>query len=189
MADLYGSQDVTIRNDDGTQVTTISADGSYQRLDVCAFSMPHQRIHNLQRFFCNRYASGLSNGTNYDLSIVTHATTKAHMRIDARWIATGRVEIYEGATLSNNGTALTVYNRDRNSATVGVTLLYHTPTVTGTGTLIFTSLQGTNTFNMQPLLDNFDNELILKANTKYLVRMASTSGSNAYSILWDWYEV
>ena len=189
MADLYGSSDVTIRSDDGSQVVTISTDSAYQRLDVCNLTMPHQRIHNQQRFFCNRYASGLSNGTNYDLSIVTHATTKAHMVIDARWLATGRVEIYEGATLSNNGTALTLTNRDRNSATVGVTLLYHTPTVTNTGTLILASLHGTTTFDMQPLMNNFDTELILKTNTKYLIRMASTSGSNAYSILWDWYEV
>jgi hypothetical protein len=36
MSDLYGSSDVTIRSDDGTQVVTISPDGAKQRLDVSA---------------------------------------------------------------------------------------------------------------------------------------------------------
>lgn len=32
MADLYGSQDVTIRNDDGTKIASISTEGSRERL-------------------------------------------------------------------------------------------------------------------------------------------------------------
>lgn len=36
MADLFGSSDVTIRSDDGSQVVTVTADGSKQRLDVNA---------------------------------------------------------------------------------------------------------------------------------------------------------
>jgi hypothetical protein len=36
MADLYGSQDVTIRNDDGTKIVTITMDGIKERLDVNA---------------------------------------------------------------------------------------------------------------------------------------------------------
>jgi len=36
VADLYGSQDVTIRNDDGTQIVTVTSDGTKQRLDVSA---------------------------------------------------------------------------------------------------------------------------------------------------------
>lgn len=187
MADLYGSQDVTIRNDDGTKIVTIITDGSYERLAACTLNMPHQKIHDGQRFFCNRYASGLSNGTNYDLSLVT-STAKVHLRMDARWLATGRIEVYEGATLSNNGTALTVYNRSRDVAGIGTMLAYHTPTVTTTGTLIFVSIH-TAAVGIHPFIDTFDNELILKVSTKYLIRMASTSGSNAYSITYDWYEV
>jgi hypothetical protein len=188
MADLYGSQDVTIRNDDGTKTVSISTDNSKERLDVCSASSSHQKIIDQQRFFCWRYASGLANGVNYDLAVVTHATIKANMIFAIRWIATGRVEIYEGATLSNNGTALTTYNRDRNSATVGSTLFYHTPTVTATGTLILGSIHPVGTDALS-LMSDYDHHLILKANTKYLIRMASTSGSNSYTMLYDWYEV
>lgn len=38
MADLYGSQDVTIRNDDGSKIVTITTEASKQRLDVDANS-------------------------------------------------------------------------------------------------------------------------------------------------------
>lgn len=189
MADLYGSADVTIRSDDGSQIVTITADVlSKQRLDVLALEYLHQKIHDSLSFFANRYATGLNNGTAYDVILVT-SSARCHLRLDMTTLGGGNLEIREAATTSNNGTSVTAFNRQRASATVGTMTVFHTPTVTGTGTLLATILLVGAGGKTSGSFDEMDYEIILAANTKYLLRFNSTAGSNSYSLIVNWYEV
>lgn len=147
----------------------------------------HEKVHDSKAFFANRYATGLSNGASYDTLMVT-STGLVHLRVDAATLGGGSLAIYEGATTSNNGTSITAYNRDRASADVGTATVFHTPTVSGTGTLLFTSLMVGAGGKTMDSINNGDYELILKVSTKYLFRFTSTAGSNAYTLVWNWYE-
>ena len=95
--------------------------------------------------------------------------------------------LYENPTISNVGTDVTVYNRDRNSTTAAAMTVKHTPTVSNVGTAISQGSYVTNNINVERV----DNRLwILKANEEYLVRVTNNSGGNAQvTIVLDWDEV
>lgn len=95
--------------------------------------------------------------------------------------------LYENPTISNVGTDVPVYNRDRNSATTAALTVKHTPTVSAAGTALSQGSYVTNNINVERV----DNRMwILKANEEYLVRVTNNSGGNArLTIVLDWYEV
>jgi len=184
MADLYGSQDVTIRNDDGTVIAAVDADANA----LSVITAQHYLIHEGKHFFCNNYLSGLSNGVSYDTLFISGTTLETHLRIFGKTLGGGRLEVREAATTSNDGSGLSEYNYNRLSATTPTGTSFNAPTVTGTGTLISTILMGGANGTTDNLI-NGDYELILLKNTKYLFRFASTSGSNALTLTFNWYEV
>jgi hypothetical protein len=70
MADLYGSSDVTIRNDDGTKVVTIITDGSNERLAVNALISNNESPTKYQ-LKADYDATGDSVGTGADTTLYT----------------------------------------------------------------------------------------------------------------------
>ena len=91
-------------------------------------------------------------------------------------------DLYEGATTAADGTGITAYNRNRNSAlTTGLTF-FHTPTTPAGGTLICSRHWGTgrnsggDSRGMQ--------EFILKNNTKYRLVLTNATATNNY-ISWE----
>lgn len=148
----------------------------------------HAKIHEGNHFYYRQYITLLKAAT-YDILFVTPNTT--------RWTHFSRVidvassacifTLYEGVTTSNNGTPLTILNRDRNSNIVNTTLVYHTPTITNVGTNIAQTLIGAGKNIGGSNRD--ENEAIFKQNTKYLCRITETNINNTeVNILLDWYE-
>ena len=147
----------------------------------------HQEIHSgdMYSFFD---VNDIANSATRDLLVITPNTTKwAHFTIIVDGEAEFDYAIYEGATTSANGTSVSVFNRNRNSSNTNTTLVYHTPTVSGTGTMIGRkhigggkALGGTS---------RGAEEWILKQNTKYLIRITnSTTSDNFMSVEGVFYE-
>ena len=149
----------------------------------------HHEIHAGSSFTAD-YTVELGNGAVIDILVVTPNTTKwAHMVYTVLCELETDMKIYEGATASNNGTGLTEFNRDRNSATAATTTAFHTPTVAGgaEGTLLRTKHFGTGRTAGAEAHDA--HEWILKQNTKYLVRITNATTSNNWiTIILNWYE-
>lgn len=97
------------------------------------------------------------------------------------------IEIYEGATLTANGTAISIFNRNRNATTFNDFLgFYLTPTVTDNGTLIYEKRLGSD--RKIGGTAGRASEYVLKDNTTYLVRITNqTSNENYYNIEIDYY--
>jgi hypothetical protein len=184
---------------DGTQVARITgktSDTTYQnpRLDPSTHTMQtidyaHHEIHSGSNFYTKGWLD-LTNGQVFNFLIVTPDTTKwAHMLVSFASELESNITVYEGATASNNGTAVAAFNRDRNNLTASTTLVYHTPTVAGgaEGTIIATYKIGSSRAIGGEARS--EAELILKQNTKYLVRITNdTANNNWFGYLANWYE-
>jgi hypothetical protein len=94
--------------------------------------------------------------------------------------------LYENPTISNVGTDVTAYNRDRNSSAAPALTVKHTPTISNVGTELTGGYLISNNINSERIEDRL---WVLKQNEEYLVRVTNNSGGNAnITILLDWYE-
>ena len=96
------------------------------------------------------------------------------------------VELFEGATTSNDGASVTIFNKNRDSANTAVATVFQVPTVTVDGTALPPiHSPGSNQFGM---VTRDSEEWKLSPSTKYLLRITSKSASNEGSYRWLWYE-
>ena len=154
----------------------------------CSIDTAHHRVHEGKSFTVSHKAD-VANGANFDFLIVTPNTTKrAHMTVELDVEAETDMLLYEAVT-ATAGTALTAYNRDRNSASTATVSVTHTPTgITEGTTIIRTHHLGSG--KSYGGGERQTHEFILKQNTKYLFRLTNATGSNNYmSVKFDWYEV
>jgi len=175
-----------------------TSDSTYQapRIDATTHTLQtidyaHHEIHAGSHFKASYQDTSMATNDTITLLFVTPDTTEW-----AHWVLTGQatgavvIQLYEGTTTSSNGTAVTVVNRNRNiSGTANTTLVYHTPTVTTDGTKIVEKWLGSEGFK-EDVGGGIrgDSELILKQNTKYLIRLTAVSNGIKGAIGGDWYE-
>jgi len=171
-----------------------TGDKTYQspRVDPTTHSLQfidfaHCILHNGDHYYVKDWVD-LTNGQVLDFLFVTPDTTKwAHLLISFGFEAEANISVYESATTSNNGTPITVFNRNRNSANTNTSLVYSAPTVTGTGTLIARYKAGSSRSVGGDI--RAEGELVMKQNTKYLVRITNDTVTNNWcGYLADWYE-
>ena len=159
---------------------------------LATINYPHHEIHSGAHYIFRSYYAVLRNGTK-ELLIVTPNTTKWAHAIIGFQISTSTVvvELFEGVATSDDGTLVLERNRNRNVADNNTTLIYGDPTVTGgavAGNIVQNGIfgSGKNSFGG----DTRDNEeLVLKQNTKYLLRFKEQDVSAVnVNIYIDWYE-
>ena len=148
----------------------------------------HSEIHNGNHYVVRNYEA-LAKAATRDVLIVTPNTTEwAHLVIEVETTAAPVVgTLYEATVTSANGTLDVAKNRNRNFANDNTTLIYNSPTVTSVGTMLFSSYMGGGKGIGGRARDI--EEIILKQNTKYLLRM--TEQNIAVTVInWvlDWYE-
>lgn len=170
----YGSTGIEARQDRST--------GAMACIDY-----EHLEIHAGDHYFIKDW-SDIAGSATVDFLVVTPNTTKwAHMVIEFSFEAEANITVYEGATTSANGTAITINNRQRNSVnTAGVTA-FTGPTVITTGTSIARYKAGAGKSAGGEV--RAAAELILKQDTKYLIRVVNdTVTTNWCDYIADWYE-
>lgn len=147
----------------------------------------HHEIHEGHSFVIHDFADVTGAGTTFDIRIVTpDTTTLAHMGFNFSSGDEFTYALYEGATLSG-GTAFTPHNADRNSAQTSVLTITSSPTVTAVGTHLISWKTGTG--NKTGGLGASRNEMLMKRNTTYLLRITRVpagTGWAEYSM--NWYE-
>jgi len=96
------------------------------------------------------------------------------------------IEFFEDVTVSNNGTALNVFCRNRNFSAGDEIDMYHTPTVTSTGTRLVVAKVGSGR-GFGGTVGRSD-EFILKDNSLYLLRITNDTTSVSWvSVNVDYY--
>lgn len=168
-----------------TVARIVRVDASTHALEVIEYE--HHEIHSGSSFYVT-YTVDLGNGASQDILLVTPDTTKwAHMVGSVTTESEAHVYFYEDTTTSNDGTAMTEFNRNRNSGTAATVVATYTPTVTGVGTLIWESHFGSGRGVGGGARS--ENEFVLKQNTKYMLRVTNaTANANYIAIAINWYE-
>lgn len=141
----------------------------------------HQRVHE-GRYFSGGYYNAAVADTNTIQLLVQTTAEVTHAVFNATSSGDAYIQLFEGATVSAAGTAVTMSNHNRQSTKVFGGTVTHTPTVTGTGTQVNgTSLMpgGTKSAGSGGEFDGFGAEFVLAASTIYLFRVTNVAGGNA----------
>ena len=166
--------------DDGIDAAT----NSLQVLDYA-----HHEIHSGSHFLYTDHAEINEDGTQDYLITVPDSTKWPHMIFKMDGTLITKWQLYEGGDRVGT-TPQTLGNSNRNS-TKTATVTVHKGTSGGTtygnqihiyksGTATNKAVQGGQTRN--------DDELILKQNTKYILRVTSYSDGNLTNLHLSWYE-
>lgn len=152
----------------------------------------HSEVHAGHLWSFGHYNASVGNGANLDVHILTGAAIP-HLDFVVSAGGAATATLYEGTTVSNNGTLLMQYNHRRVSQVFGSGLsAWHTPTATGTGVQCFPTLYvagGTSPTTRVGGATRQTVELNLLASTRYLLRVNNSSGGNvALSMMATYYE-
>jgi len=170
----------------GGDEVPLSVDSSTNSLQVIDYS--HHEIHSASHYNRKNWLDITGAGTTVDFLIVTPDTTKwAHLVYEFAGEAEFTLTAYEATTTSADGTPLSTFNNQRNSAnTAGVTL-YSGPTVTDVGDEIWATKIGSSRNDTEGSRN--DDEWVLKQNTKYLLRVVKVAtGTHWFAYNLEWYE-
>ena len=182
-ADLTETQPVSLA------VSPTKVDETNNVLEI--IDSANAKTHESKHFKTGYMDEDLDDTDTLEILFVTPNTTEwAHWSLTSEVVGYAKVEIFEGAVTTDDGTAITRLNRNRNSLIESSTLAYHTPTVTTDGTKIVTKFLGSVAGKKESVGDNFvaSNHFLLKQDTKYLLRMTSKLNNTIAKVGGDWYE-
>jgi len=196
MADLTDrTQNVNICSDDDTKkVDVITDSNTVNRLAVDSVSSGEAGdvVQQGNAFYLTAGALlTVASGTNFDVLVITGTTKEIHLKdlsvnvLKNAASGTTQFRLYEAPTTSANGSAATIYNNNRRSAITPDFTAFVGPTVTALGTVLINYLVHSDweTYIAPSYTNKW--EIILKTNTKYLLRFFNnTNQGNDFTYLY-----
>lgn len=134
------------------------------------------KIHDGLLFAGGYYDSSVADNGDIELLIDVPSTTEVVASMFVRVGGDAVLTVFEGTTVSANGTTITPTNLNRSSANSPSVNMYHTPTVTGDGTQIFESYSPGGSLGFSAGGEGALETGFFAANTKYLCRLTNISG-------------
>ena len=180
--------------------------GSNVPQEAVTFGVPvidtaHEAIHLGYGFSASYYAEGIADNGTLQVTFLAPATGKIiHLK---RWKPWGEgglnsIELFEAPTYTAaSGTLFTSENRNRHShsLTASALVVMTNPTITAVAPAVGKLIDGPFLFGGGGAgggsggSDDANEEIVLKANTRYLVRLTNLSGSAKAMGIWlFWYE-
>lgn len=165
------------------RILTVTEDGR-----LVAISPAHSAVHLGYSYTIAAFET-LANTEvgNFLFSVPDIAPLYCHVVIEVGNSVECLYEMFEGTTVSANGSEYSSVNRNRNSTNEALMKVYSGPTVTADGSIILTSKVGVaKKYGGQV---RSENEFVLKNNTNYMLRVTNlASGDNIINGLVSWYE-
>jgi len=178
---------VIIQGNKGSSVADIVIDTITHILST--IESEHGTVHDGKHFYINSYET-LNNGQSLILALTTPSTKKIHFVYEVSSTAETTIEFYEGADISG-GTTVTPINNNRNSNITSSVTVVKNPTVNSYGEKIGEIKYGSTGTPVIPDVGggfSRDNEVILKTNTTYIVKITSGTDGNIINYIGSWYE-
>lgn len=168
---------------DKDRVTFARIDGVTGTLQAIEFE--HHEIHDGDHFFYSDCIALASSATQDYMLTVPNDNVRKHFTFGVTGSGSITIAFFEG-TDKTGTTAQTIYNNDRDSTTTpGLTVHKGTSGGSTDGTDIHPDCGGAN---KQTGVIERQKEIILKTNTKYIMRITSGSANNNIATHFDWYE-
>lgn len=159
----------------GTNWWPIKMDAETRAL-IC-ISYEHHEVHSGSHYFVRDFVDLGNNGVQ-DLVIVTPDNARwCHLLYTIEHELEGSVQFYEGATVTQEGVAEAVFNNNRNSTNTSEVTVHENSTIEALGTLLAQDHKGSGK-KFGGSGDRGAEEIILKQNTKYLLRMTNQTANN-----------
>jgi hypothetical protein len=143
---------------------------------LAVFNRQELFLHDGQLFGTGYYNSSVSDASSIELLLTAPAGYDVFTQLAMKSGGDCVLEIYEDVTITSNGTATGVINLHRNKTNTATTTVYHTPTISDYGSLIWQDFQpggngnksdgGSGTFNMG----------VFARNKSYVLRLTNVSG-------------
>lgn len=144
----------------------------------------HAVLHEGRHFFASDVSLAIALSASVTYLLRTDGASP-HFKWEVNCDGGLKVDIYESSVVSANGTTVPVYNRNRTSANTSGVLVTKGPTVTSSGTQLFT----TGSTSKSGRLQVSSSEFILKPSTNYTVVLTAFSNNVNAAVLLDWYEL
>lgn len=158
---------------DAASVNITSNDISFSVVDDIT-----RKVRQGEVFHFNRVFEGVGDGNTADILLST-GSNRPSVRIAVASGAKSIFTVHEDVTTSDDGTEVTKYSRNRNTSPTFDTTVFHTPTITNSGTVIAEDYLPGGIKNKEVGASNRDLAVwIIKPNTKYLLRVNNTSGGS-----------
>lgn len=168
---------------DPTSTYQVLKTDSYGTLSTKSIDTSHSAIHDGDHYVSN-YNSTLSSGASINFAVIT-STKSCHFTFSAVSDGKATVYLYELADTTTSGTSVPIFNSNRQSSNATTIAVKSAPTGGTLGSPLFIGMLGSST-KVGGGSRN-DEELILKQNTTYVVRI--TAGANVeYVVRCSWYE-
>lgn len=160
-------------------------------LALITLDFPHHELHEGHHFFYTD-AVALDSGQLQNYLLTTPNTIKhIHLVMHHDGTAITTFEFFEGT--DRTGTTLqTLFNNNRNSSnTPGMTIHKGVSggSIDGTRLRFYKSGDATGNSSKQPAESRNEAEIILRAGTKYIMRITSGTNGNLTNAQFYWYEV
>lgn len=181
--------------DDGAYAAQVVALAPYDEVTGAALTIDtsHHEVHEGEMWHAERTVSGVADAGAVNLLLNVGSAVDAHVVFEV--LASGQVTVslWESPTINTLGTEVTIYNMDRNVTTTAHSQLYHTPSITSTGSVALVNgrlLPGGNSPQTRVGGGIRQNtEWILAPSRNYLLRVTNNSGSAAtINTVVEWYE-
>lgn len=179
---------VFVIDDAANQVTKFRPDVDDATQAALVVEYAHHEVHEGDHYYVKGWID-IPASTSTDFLFVTPNTAKW---IHAKWEIASEAEatfvLYEDTTTAALGSAVTIYNNNRNSANTPGVLAFSTPSVSATGTAIYSGKLGSGRAIGGSA--GREHEMIAKQNTKYLFRITNNDGTATRWTGYDfyWYE-
>ena len=188
-AGLYKALRMALWAYNGTNYQPAGLDSMSRAIQFVDFA--HSRVHDGSHFLYTDAVELASGGTQDYLLTVANTTKWPHMVFSLDGSAITQFELYEGADRTG-AVAQTLGSSNRNSTTMpGLTIHKGTAGGTTDGNRVHFYKGGTSTnqSRSESTSGNHEEEIILKQNTKYILRVTSFINANLTNVMLSWYEL
>lgn len=163
-----------------------------------SLELAHHRVHEGNHFFVHRIALGINVANPKYFLIVPPPTAVApsetlemHVIFEVVTDIGGTVWLFENATITANGTELTIINNNRRSSTTSLAHIYEDPIVAplGEGTILFEERKGTTTSGDEiGEFERNEEELIFHPDRNYLMKFTPLANGANITTEINWYD-